>query len=297
MAFSQRVTEGDVPLSPDHSSKTFTTRREPVRDLIHSLSNLYLESEPGNVEQEGDFDDSLLPPPSDEEDESLLTMVMASRMHKIECRMDSCEKSSDIQFKDMQHQLNVQSNRMTAIESLLQHILNLDKDHRTEIQRLGNSLSAKLEAGCGQIKVTLETKVQELGQATMDCLKWRDGQLRSLIQTSGGATSTPDFNHTVASHSSFRPVHCQTPIKLEFPKFGSLDGEDPITYLERCDEYLAIQSLNVVEILSMLPSVLTHTAKDWWLVEKKKVKTWSQFKSAFLQSFYLTITKLKWREE
>lgn len=89
----------------------------------------------------------------------------------------------------------------------------------------------------------------------------------------------------MATYSSFRPVHCQTPIKLEFPKFGSLDGEDPITYLERCDEYLAMQPLNDAEILSMLPSVLTHTAKDWWVAEKKRVRTWSQFKSAFLQSF------------
>lgn len=35
----------------------------------------------------------------------------------------------------------------------------------------------------------------------------------------------------------------------------------------------------------MLPSVLTHTAKDWWLAEKKRVRTWGQFKKAFLQSF------------
>ncbi len=34
----------------------------------------------------------------------------------------------------------------------------------------------------------------------------------------------------------------------------------------------------------MLPSVLTHTANDWWVAEKK-VRTWSQFKYAFLQSF------------
>lgn len=46
-----------------------------------------------------------------------------------------------------------------------------------------------------------------------------------------------------------------------------------------------MQPLNDAEILSMLPSVLTHTAKDWWVAEKKRVRTWSQFKSAFLQSF------------
>lgn len=72
---------------------------------------------------------------------------------------------------------------------------------------------------------------------------------------------------------------------MEFPRFGSLEGEDPISYLEKCDEYLAVQPLNDAEILAMLPSVLTHTAKDWWLAEKKRVRTWCQFKKAFLQSF------------
>ncbi len=209
---------------------------------------------------------------------------MASRMHKIDCRVEGLEHLSDVRFKDIQHQLQEQSNRMTAIEFQLQHLVKQHQDHHAEVQQLEHSLSTKLEDECSLVKDTLETKVQELGRAIMDCLKRRDGQLRSLIQSSGGATSTPHFSHTISDHSSFRPVHYKTPIKLEFPKFGSLDGEDPITYLERCDEYLAIQPLNDSEILSMLPSVLTHTVKDWWVAEKK-VRTWSQFKSAFLRSF------------
>lgn len=35
----------------------------------------------------------------------------------------------------------------------------------------------------------------------------------------------------------------------------------------------------------MLPTVLTHTAKDWWEAERKRVNSWSQFKAVFLQSF------------
>ncbi len=285
MAAFQKETEGEDPLIPDYSSEPFTTHREPIQDLIQSLGSLYLENEPENVEQECDFDDSLLPPPPSNEDESLLTMIMASRMHKIDCRVEGLENLSDVRFKDIQHQLQEQSNRMTAIECQLQHLVKQHQDHHAEVQQLEHSLSTKLKDECSLVKDTLETKVQELGRAIMDCLKRRDGQLRSLIQSSGGATSTPHFSHTISDHSSFRPVHYKTPIKLEFPKFGSLDGEDPITYLERCDEYLVIQPLNDSEILSMLPSVLTHTAKDWWVAEKKKVRTWSQFKSAFLQSF------------
>ncbi len=63
---------------------------------------------------------------------------------------------------------------MTAIECQLQHLLKQHQYHHTEVQQLEH----------------LENKVQELGRAIMDCLKRRDGQLRSLIQSSGGATST-----------------------------------------------------------------------------------------------------------
>lgn len=288
MAALAKETEGDDSLLPDYSSEPFTTHREPIQDLIHSLASLYLENEPEIGEQEeGDFDDSLLPPPPPtiEDDDSLLTMIMATRMHKVESRVEAFENSSDVRFKDIQHQLNEQSNRIAVIESQVQHMLKQYQDHPIDVQQLENSLSTMLKKECTQVKDTLETKVQELGQAIMDCLKRRDGQLKSLIQPSGGATSTPHFSHTILDHGSCRPVHFKTPIKLEFPKFGSLDGEDPITYLERCDEYLAVQPLNDSEIISMLPSVLTHTAKDWWVAEKKRVRTWTQFKSVFLQSF------------
>lgn len=60
-----------------------------------------------------------------------------------------------------------------------------------------------------------------------------------------------------------------------------MEGEDPISYLEKC----SIQTLNDAEILAMLPSVLSHTDKDWWLAEKKRVRTWCTFKKAFFQSF------------
>lgn len=90
--------EGVILAEPDYSTASFTTRREPVQDIIHSRSNLYLESEQENVEQECDYDDSLLPPPPpNEEDESLLTMIIASRMHKVECKVDGLENSTPVE--------------------------------------------------------------------------------------------------------------------------------------------------------------------------------------------------------
>lgn len=61
-----------------------------------------------------------------------------------------------------------------------------------------------------------------------------------------------------------------------------MEGEDPIDYLEKCKEYLAVWPMNDSEILASLPSVLTHTAKDWWVAVKAQVKTWNQFKTTFL---------------
>lgn len=58
----------------------------------------------------------------------------------------------------------------------------------------------------------------------MDCLKRRDEQLKS----SRGITSTHHSNFPLPDHCLLCAIHFETPIKLEFPKFGSLDGEDPI---------------------------------------------------------------------
>ncbi|XP_047663303.1 uncharacterized protein LOC125140072 [Tachysurus fulvidraco] len=75
------------------------------------------------------------------------------------------------------------------------------------------------------------------------------------------------------------------PVKLEFPSFSNGEEEDPVIFLERCEEYFALCPLCDYEILASLTSVLKGTAKDWWLAEKKNVKSWQQFKEVFLQSF------------
>lgn len=41
---------------------------------------------------------------------------MASKMHKVQCKLDGLENSSDVCFKDFQHQLKEQSDMMNAIE-------------------------------------------------------------------------------------------------------------------------------------------------------------------------------------
>ncbi len=68
-------TEGENPAEPDYSAVPFTTRREfersrdPIQDLIQSLSHLYLENEVDLDEHEdsSQYLPLLLPPPPQEE--------------------------------------------------------------------------------------------------------------------------------------------------------------------------------------------------------------------------------------
>lgn len=80
-------------------------------------------------------------------------------------------------------------------------------------------------------------------------------------------------------------VAYRPPVKVEFPQFDSVDNNDPVSFVERCEEYFAIKPLTDSEILASLTSVLKGTAKDWWLAEKRHVLTWKQIKQDFLHAF------------
>ncbi|KAL6487671.1 hypothetical protein MHYP_G00042970 [Metynnis hypsauchen] len=60
---------------------------------------------------------------------------------------------------------------------------------------------------------------------------------------------------------------------------------DPVAFIEKCEEFLAVRTLSDAEVLAALTSVLTGTAKDWWMAEKRAIRTWGKFKKAFLRSF------------
>ncbi len=143
------------------------------------------------------------------------------------------------------------------------------------LTELEEKLTDFVEKKSSLLKKSLEDKLQEMGKAVMDCMKRRDNHLKSLFCLMPGATSTPSITST--PDAQLTPMLHQLPykmaVKIEFLKFGSTVDEDPITYLEKCAEYLAVHPMNDAEILATLPSVLTHTAKDWWVAEKAQVKT------------------------
>lgn len=75
-------------------------------------------------------------------------------------------------------------------------------------------------------------------------------------------------------------------LKLTFPTFGRpSDDSDPLLYLAKCQDFLAIHPLTDSEILATFRTVLHGTARDWWEVTRTTVTAWHEFESSFLIAF------------
>ena len=77
-----------------------------------------------------------------------------------------------------------------------------------------------------------------------------------------------------------------SPIKLHFPMFGRIDDtQDPLLYLEKCKDFLALHPLTDAEVIATLRNVLHGTARDWWDVARLEVATWKEFEKRFTSAF------------
>lgn len=160
---------------------------------------------------------------------------------------------------------------------------------------------------CDRTKKQLELTIQDLGQSMIDCLKRRDFQIDQKLRSLVPSMSTPvhhapgpsvphsvpkqrdqtysiQYSHLPISESQLTMQH-NPPVKLDFPNFSNSQEEDPVVFIERCEEYFAIRPLSEGEIMASLTAVLKGTAKDWWLAERRNVQNWKQFKETFLLSF------------
>lgn len=171
---------------------------------------------------------------------------------------------------------------------------------------LEEKLNYKIERECERVKKVLELSIADLGKLVMDCLKRRDAQIDISLKSNAHVMSIPvslplltpalpkesnrsrteQFHHrthNLPDTTSTAPY--LPPVKVEFPQFGADEVNDPISFVERCEEYFALRPLTDSEVLASLTSVLKGTAKDWWLAERRHIFTWDQFKQDFLHSF------------
>ncbi len=278
----------------DFSSDAFLSRREPVRELMHTFSTLYVDSE---EENEG----------------------VASE-NEIEQQISDCSAPEPEKEKqEAPTQQQVQISGATLIEQLIERVTKLESRVEECVQQMHESVTFAeckaveervtyhLERECERVQKKMEFELQDLSKSMVDCLKRRDAQIDHKFKTLMPVMSTPKLpKSNLSAPASRAAVVNQTyhvpssqlsclegmsmmsfhpPVKIEFPSFSNSEEEDPVTFIERCEEYVAIRPLNDCEILASLTSVLKGTAKDWWLAEKKNVQTWQRFKDIFLRSF------------
>ncbi|XP_052475878.1 uncharacterized protein LOC128031594 [Carassius gibelio] len=277
--------------NPDFTAGPFVTRREPVKELINTLSELYINSEEDDSIADPD------PPPHsttpllpDEREEADLNLSLQAVIEELKGRVVSLEKCS-----------------ADCIQKVSQCCSQADLD--VQCRSLEEKLAYHIDRECDRVKQIVELSIQDLGKSMVDCLKRRDLQIDNKLRSWVPVTSTPvsisapeqystitrpgvrkthaipSSQHLLANTETVPAPTYLPPVKVEFPHFGSEGETDPVSFVERCEEYLAIRPLSDSEILAALTSVLKGTAKDWWLAEKRTVLTWNQFKEIFLRSF------------
>ncbi|XP_058607613.1 activity-regulated cytoskeleton-associated protein-like [Onychostoma macrolepis] len=283
----------EVVLSADFTSESFTTRRETMRELITTFSDLYIDSD-GESERERAVDndpenDSPFPPPP-----PLLEM-------NEEADHNPCSSVTSL------------NDRITAIESWMVNISQMVSEQvpfdefDKQCKKLEDRMSYHVQCECERVKQQLEMLVKDLGRSMVDCLKRRDRQLEQKFQALRSPSSTPIVPETsprtsdtyappsnmtynlqsshVSNQSNQSSVQYNPPVKLDFPSFSNTFDDDPILFIKQCEEYFAVRPLSDDEIFASLTAVLKGTAKDWWMAERRGVSNWKHFKERFLHSF------------
>uniref|UniRef100_A0A3B1JJM2 Gypsy retrotransposon integrase-like protein 1 n=1 Tax=Astyanax mexicanus TaxID=7994 RepID=A0A3B1JJM2_ASTMX len=291
---AREASTGDAPSPPlDFTAGPFVTRRGSVNEIIDTLSRLYIDSEEEEVEQtcleeQEELPEWPLPPPT-------LDAPIDDSLHARVAELEKCYTSLETKVQEMVEQQRTEM--VEEMERWKEEVRKTWTGLEQNDKRIEQRLSYNQERQGEKLAKLIDMEIRELGKSVVDCLKRRDKQLEKRLQSVPPTASTPitpakTVRHTLGlGRSSLVPeswssAQVKPPIKLEFPKYGGPGEEtDPITFIEKCEEFLAVRPLTNQETLAALTSVLSGTAKDWWKAERKSVKTWGAFKTIFLRSF------------
>jgi len=229
--------DADVGTDPDFTAKPFTTRREPIQEIIRSFGSLYLESEEEAIvqEEEEDVDLTNFPPPpplDEEEDESLISLTLATKLNQLSMRIDKMEKDNVECIRRLEQDIQNQLQRHDhCLKTLEEQARDITKQMITQAQavdqnqqKLEEKLTNISESRCNRLKQVMEEQMQDMSQAMMECLKRRDNQLKSMMSSVPNAVSTPIAPQAFATSfpvgqatSTSHLIPHKAAVRLEFP--------------------------------------------------------------------------------
>ncbi len=110
---------------------------------------------------------------------------------------------------------------------------------------------------CQRVKQQMELMVKDLGQSIVDCLKRRELEQRFQLLSPNSSTPrvpkvnvpvnafhSPIHNTTICASIQNNPLTIQynPPVKMDFPSFANAVEDDPVLFVERCEEYFAVRT-------------------------------------------------------
>lgn len=223
-----------------------------------------------------------------EEQHDLLLKATKSLMTE-QLQSDTTKQIEETRFMIEQAQMEIQSEIQHSHQAMFnsQEQLALKMDNTftllekvfTAVDCVNSQLTCFKQETKGEFQ-KLNAKIDEL--TTKSTLA--NQQAASMAQTS--YTSTPRTPPQAVSPSPvFRTDHLKL-LKISFPTFGKPDDDkDPVLYLSKCRDFLAIQPMTEADILATFRSVLHGTARDWWEITRTTVTSWDDFQTSFLAGF------------
>ncbi len=186
---------------------------------------------------------------------------------------------SEVRFLFPQFQAEVQQDLKVTFQSL--------EDSQEQLKKEIHQCKTKMDDLCSNVQnfnldlsKDLQTQIKQLTTSQPQPVT---SSYISLEASSGPVPSTPDISPSITKSDHLR---------LNFPTFGKpTDDTDPLNYLMRCQDFLALHPLADVDLLATFRTILYGTARDWWEVALTSVFTWTEFKIK-LKSFKMILQSL-----
>ncbi|KAL1268388.1 hypothetical protein QQF64_033751 [Cirrhinus molitorella] len=177
-----------------------------------------------------------------------LQKVESTLVSEMRFMVDQLQSEVQQDIKAVQHSFQTNHDHIT---SELQHYFTQIDKFSTCVQELRN----EMEKGSQGLKKLIEE------------------QKLSLPEPSNSISSTPPAESSTSATPLPSPVVKSDHIKLTFPTFGRpSDDSDPLLYLTKCQDFLALHPLTDADILATFRTVLHGTARDWWEVRRSSME-------------------------
>ncbi len=225
-----------------------------------------------------------------EDNQRQLFKCIADNQQKMETEMDQWAKTtkrlipeelnksgatlmSEVHFLIQQFQAEVQQDLKVTFQSL--------KENQEQLTKEFHQCKTQMDDLCSDTKkfhLDLATDLQTQVKALTTSQPQPVASSSISVQASLSPVSTIADNPSSITKSDH--------LKLTFPRFGKpTDDTDPLNYLTRCQDFLALHPLAEADLLATFRTVLYGTARDWWEVARTSVFTWTEFKAVFLSAF------------